>query len=72
MEKTKHFILPNDPVEALHKIADFLDENMKLKGCRYPDNSDKKSFIGYWQPIEFFYDLQAIAHYARKFESSAS
>ena len=40
----KHFILPEDPVEALHKIADFLDENMKLKGCRYPDNSDKKFY----------------------------
>ncbi len=63
---------PEDPVAALRKIAEFLDENMDLKGHRYPDDADKRSFTGYWQSVSFFYGLQAIQHYARSYQSSSS
>ncbi len=43
---TNRIKLPDDPVAALHKIADFLDENMELKGHIYPDGADRRSFTG--------------------------
>ena len=67
MKKENHITLPDDPIEALHVISSFINKNMELKGHRYPDGADKKSFVGYWQDVNFFYNLKAIAHYAGEY-----
>lgn len=56
--------LPNDPAEALVKIAEFIDA-IKLSGHEYPPGIDKRACEGWWQPVHFFYHLQGIAHEAR-------
>lgn len=72
MDKTNRISLPEDPREALCAIADFLNKNMKFEGHRYPENADKRSFAGYWQSVDFFYNLKSIAYYAEKYGSSST
>lgn len=61
-EKVKRIVLSKDPEEALQQIAEFIDTKMIRKGRMYPDNADKREFLGYWQDIKFHLNLQAISH----------
>lgn len=63
--------LPNDPAKALVKIADFID-HIKLTGQEYPPGCDKRAVDGWWQPVDFFYALQGIAHEARRVADQSS
>ncbi len=67
----KHKTLSDDPSKALSEIADFIDA-MEIKGREYPDGVDKRACIGWWQPVDFFYHLQGIAHEARRVAGQSS
>lgn len=61
-KKSRTIVLSKDPEEALQQIAEFIDTKMILKGRRYPDNADKRAFLGHWQDISFTRNMQAISH----------
>lgn len=71
-QPAKHLNLSADPVEALRQIADVIDAMELGEEQRYPAGADKRAFIGYWQPIGFFQDLRAIAHYSREIADQSS
>lgn len=58
--------LPNNPYEALAKIADFLDSAQYDDDHMFPPDANKREFTGYWQSVDFFYDLQGHAYEARR------
>ncbi len=71
MEKKIVTTLSNDYSKALVELAEFID-TINYKGHMYPDGADKRDFVGYWQPLDFFYRLQGYAEEARRVASGSS
>ncbi len=71
MGKLKQISLSDEPNKALIELANFID-TMNLPGHQYPDGADKREFTGYWQPIEYFYELQGYASEARRVANHSS
>jgi hypothetical protein len=70
--RSKRFVLSDDPVEALHQIGTFIDENMRIKGRLFPADVDRRKVEGCWQDIGFIYDLQMVGYYSKRYGSSSS
>ena len=72
MSTLKEIKLSDAPCEALLQIAEHIGKPPKFSEHVYPDGADKREFIGFWQPVEYYRKLQNIAYEARRVAGQGS